>query len=231
MSQPRNHKMADSKMQDNNDGSKWRPIHDGQVCDTGADLEVEIDSPAEILVQGLKPRGSPIIDVKHNQDGTSRFTNKDVHMFLFWFGTSHDVLANIWCDLQTTDVEAALVKKEEGATLPDFLMTCHFLTHVSDEEVMKALFDKESLKDVWHWVQFFVEKLIALRADFRVDGEILSCAAANLIFKRMKKYHCVGTPMGPDNIMGKMCEQAVIVICQYELDSLYIQSTRDWSTK
>ena len=183
---------------------KWRAIHcidnAGKECDTG--LEVEVDSPAEILMRGLKLVGKPITDIKRNQDGTFRFTDKDLHHFRFWFGASHDVLAEIWYDLQTTVVEAALIKKEEGASLSDLLMACHYLAHVSDEEAMKALFDKESLKDVWHWVQFFVEKLIALRADFRVDGEILSCAAANLTFKRMKKCHCVGTPMGPDNIQG-----------------------------
>ena len=174
------------------------------------EIEFEEDSPANVILLGLVMIGKHKTTGLLDQDGSFLLSNTDCQLFEHTHGASHVTLSNVWKDLQTTDVEEALITKEEGTVcLNHFLMACYFLTHLPEDNVLQACMDKK-------WIWFFVEKIMALRDDFRVDGDI-QIGSSIKITPMMNKFQSISKPFSHEDGQYKKCFGAVLVICQYQL--------------
>ena len=115
---------------------------------------LDILTPDQILTEGLKVAG---FDLKRQQRA-SIITN--IARFKAFFGASPADTANMWEELQTTDIEDALMHKNEK-DLYYLLMAFHFLFCYPTKYEAEGLF-KVSVRTFYKWAWLFIGKLAAL---------------------------------------------------------------------
>jgi DDE superfamily endonuclease len=119
--------------------------------------DVDIQTAAEILTMGLLAKGFSEERLGKNN------TDRKYEWFQSAFGCSPVVVARMWTDLQTTEVEEARVDAKEGS-IKDFLNTLDWLKSYQSEtqrEGPTGLSSKTLRKRCWSYCR----KLQALKAE------------------------------------------------------------------
>jgi len=131
------------------------------MADEGSEDDVDPDvvvfTPDEILNKGLRL-------VNYSPRRIRRAKRKrNIERFKGHFGSEPVVLAQIWEDLQRTDVAEARLPPGD-AKLDRFLMAMHHLKRYPTELEREPIFDID-LMEGRDWVWYFLEKVQALKAE------------------------------------------------------------------
>jgi hypothetical protein len=123
-----------------------------------SDYNVSIFTPDEILFKGLKFAGL-------DEAAQKRQPKSNLTKFKDWYGSSPTVLAVIWEDLQTTDIQQALVPPEKWK-LEYFFMSHHFLRHYPTKSERKVAWRHvaKGTQTQQEWVWLFVQRITALKS-------------------------------------------------------------------
>jgi len=116
-------------------------------------------TPEQVLRIGLKTHGVT------RQQMERRLKKTNIADFKSLYGTEPKVLAQIWDDLQTTDIDEAKINAtlHDGCNLKYFLRACHFLMRYKTESERK-LDTGNGKKTIRKWTWFFLAKIKALKA-------------------------------------------------------------------
>ena len=128
-----------------------------------------LHTPKDVLQRGLKLVDSFLglsldyllaLDIEDHDNHT-----KCADWFEYICGPDYATAADIWNDLQTNEIEDALVNVEEdGTCLEDFLMALYFaLTYKTRAEIETVFF--KSYATIRKWVEHYIPKIAALKAD------------------------------------------------------------------
>jgi hypothetical protein len=116
-----------------------------------------IKTPAEILQGGL----TLIHYDEERQARASDATNRD--QFMTHYGSTPEVLARIWDDLQTTTIAAARIDVSDDKELEYFFQVHHFLALYGRENERAATFGN-SVRAARDEVWFYMDRIAALKA-------------------------------------------------------------------
>jgi len=123
---------------------------------------VQVYAPSQVLRIGLKLIGLDNDDQRKEQHETN------VKYFKAHYGTYPEVIAQMWEDLQTTDIAEARItipfnmRVTCGLHLRSFLRTFHFFMRYETEIERKCRI-KNTEKTIRKWQWFFVEKMNGLK--------------------------------------------------------------------
>jgi hypothetical protein len=135
-------------------------------------LLARIVTPAQTMSRGLKMAGFD----ERRMDRAKEALNE--RRFRSWYGSNPNVIARIWEDLLTTEIEEAQIL--EKADFDHFLMSFYFLKVYPTEEHRAGIFQIcEKTARLWSW--YFVGKLSALKAE-----KVRNCG--------IWCYHCLPNP-------------------------------------
>ena len=125
--------------------------------DDDLDRPVVVYTAAQILYRGLR-----LVHYKRRRIRRAG-RKRNIERFKGHFGAKPHVLAQIWEDLQITDVEEARLLPVD-AKLDKFLMAFHMLRKYPTELEREPIFDIDPQQGR-DWVWFFLEKIVALKSE------------------------------------------------------------------
>ena len=130
---------------------------ESEESEEGVDLDVKVITADEMLKKGL-------LLVNYSNRRIQRAKRKrNIERFVGHFGSEPVVLAQIFEDLQRTDIPEARVPPED-ARLDRFLMAMHHLKRYPTELEREPIFDIDPCQGR-DWVWYFLEKVQALKAE------------------------------------------------------------------
>jgi hypothetical protein len=134
----------------------------GDLDDIDVDESDDENETAIVFtVQEILKAGLRLVGYKRRRIRRAKYKT-NINRFRGHFGSNPDVIADIWEDLQTTEIEDARVPPE-SLNLQYFLMANHFLKRYPTEVEREAQFDispKWGRDKCW----YYVEKVQALKA-------------------------------------------------------------------